>query len=73
MPRLNDVLHYRNFDTSTLKMFHDMVFDTPLSLNRDEPKHRALDDIQFSLDLTRELKHKFQQRGLLCYLKNLWK
>lgn len=73
MPRLNDVLHYRNFDTSTLKMFHDMVFDTPLSLNRDEPKHRALDDIQFSLDLTREIKHKFQQRGLLCYLKNLWK
>ena len=73
MPRLNSVLHYRNFDASTLKMFHDMLFDAPLEHSRDEPKHRALDDINFSLDLTRMIKDKMKNRGMLCYLKNLLK
>ena len=55
------------------KMFHDMLFDAPLEHSRDEPKHRALDDINFSLDLTRMIKDKMKNRGMLCYLKNLLK
>lgn len=73
MPRLNSSLHYRNFDASTLKMFHDMVSDKPLQHGREEPKHRALDDIEFSIQLTQMIKDKLKDKGALCYLKNLLK
>lgn len=73
MSRLNSVLHYRNFDVSTLIMFHDMLFDEPINSTSYEPTHRALDDIKYSLEMTKQIKDKFQQKGLLCYLKNLWK
>lgn len=75
MPDLNDILHYRNFDSSMLKMLHDMMSDEKLPTSREgEPSHVALDDIEHSIEVAKTFIEMHKPKGgLLCFLNNLWK
>jgi oligoribonuclease len=54
MPRLEEMLSYRHFDVSTLKMFFDDMGFFELG-QRDTPtKHRALPDVKDSYKLARK-------------------
>lgn len=58
MPRLNKTLHHRNFDVSTFKMAHDMLYDTCLVEGGGGVSHRALDDIFHSYNRTFSILRK---------------
>lgn len=75
MPDLNDALHYRNFDSSMLKMMHHMMSDDDFTTSREgEPTHVALDDIEHSIEVAKTFVEKHKPKGgLLCFLSNLWK
>jgi oligoribonuclease len=57
-PKTLDLLHYRNLDISTIRSFckiwHPEVYEgSPYAICKSdniEPKHRALDDIRFSIE-----------------------
>lgn len=54
MPKLFEKLHYRNFDTSTVKqMWERWLPDVKLDLPGKRELHRGLDDLEDSLVLTR--------------------
>jgi len=50
MPRLNDYLHYRNIDVSTLKELARRWHPGALETLEKRSAHRALDDIRESID-----------------------
>lgn len=53
LPNTADLLHYRNYDVTTLMTFVDSL-DIPVSLPEFKgTKHRALDDIKYSLEVAR--------------------
>lgn len=62
MRRLNQTLHYRNYDVSTLIMFYKILTGNTLKTTDGESNHRALDDISHSLNvhstMIKELKRK---------------
>lgn len=63
MKRLNDRLHYRNFDASTVKMLYEMTSNDSIDIESDGVSHRALDDITYSLTLTKYIVEYFEKRG----------
>ncbi len=50
MPKLNDYLHYRHVDVSTLKALIDRWYPKNKDLPKKKDNHRALDDIRESIE-----------------------
>lgn len=54
MPELLGLFHYRMIDVSTLKSLTEFWYDKNSKFSKPDSKHRALDDIEESVE---ELKH----------------
>lgn len=66
MPDLNDALHYRNFDVSTLKHAYEIITGREFKLDDDgKVEHRAMDDIQYSFDTGVLLMDQLQKKSIL--------
>lgn len=64
MPALNDVLHYRNFDSSTIATFLKVAYKYA-EIKDGESDHRALDDIKTSLRTVQRIKEFLAPKGPL--------
>lgn len=59
MPKTSEKLHYRNLDMSSIKQFVHFAYNIPLESlpgRKVESKHRAMDDINVSIDAAKWYK-----------------
>jgi len=59
MPRLNDYLHYRIVDVSSVKEIVERWYPKDFQPNMKKKSHLALDDIRESIEELREYRRKF--------------
>lgn len=59
MPKMWELLHYRNIDVSTVReLQRRWAKDLLLAAEEEEPQHRALSDLRYSLKLLRNFREK---------------
>lgn len=59
MPKLASFFHYRNIDVTSIKLLAKMWSDVREADNKEDAKHRALDDIRESIEELKFYKENF--------------